>query len=85
LKGLEGVTGVARANGAYEIMLEEGCEPADAIREIVSAMPAARVELNRPTLEDVFVKIVTGESGTDREDVAKIRASVRADSGIEVG
>ncbi len=85
LKACQGVTDVTTANGAYEISLADGCEPTDAMREIVSAMPAARVELNRPTLEDVFIKIVTGEGGSDAEDVAKLRASVRASSNIEVG
>jgi ABC-2 type transport system ATP-binding protein len=85
LKTVPGVSDVAPANGAYEVSLVEGYEPAAAMRDIISAVPAARIELNRPNLEDVFVKIVTGETVSDSEDVARIRASIRADSGIEAG
>jgi ABC-2 type transport system ATP-binding protein len=84
LRRLPGVTGVRRANGAYEISLAEGHEPSGAMREIVSAMATARVELNRPTLEDVFINIVTAEGESDAEAVARLRASVSAESGDEV-
>ena len=49
------------------------------------AVPAARVELNRPTLEDVFVRIVTGEGGTGADDVVRLRAALRGDTAAEVG
>jgi ABC-2 type transport system ATP-binding protein len=84
LRRLPGVTDVGRANGAYEISLAEGHEPAGAMKEIVAAIPTARVELNRPSLEDVFVRIVTGEGESDAEEVAKLRASVRNGAGAEV-
>ena len=84
LRRLPGVTSVSRANGAYEISLAEDHAPVEAMREIVAAMPAARVELNRPTLEDVFVRIVTGEGKGDAEEVARLRASVRNGAGSEV-
>jgi ABC-2 type transport system ATP-binding protein len=84
LRKLPGVTAVDRVNGAYEISLVEGHAPAEAMREIVAAMPTARVELNRPSLEDVFVRIVTEEGESDAEEVARLRASVRAGTGAEV-
>jgi ABC-2 type transport system ATP-binding protein len=84
LRRLPAITAVERVNGAYEISLAEGQAPAEAMREIVAAMPTARVELNRPSLEDVFVRIVTGEGASDAEEVARLRASVRAGSGSEV-
>ena len=46
-----------------------------------SALPAARVELNRPTLEEVFIRIVTQGVETGAEDLAKLRASLREDTG----
>jgi ABC-2 type transport system ATP-binding protein len=84
LRQLPGVAGVRRVNGAYEISLDEGREPAGAMREIVTAVATARIELNRPTLEDVFVRIVSGKKENDDEAVARVRASVRDGSGIEV-
>ncbi len=50
-----------------------------AMREIVSVMPLARVELHRPTLEDVFVQIVTGVGQRSEE----LRAALRAEPQTE--
>ena len=49
------VDSVARRHGRYEITLVEDIEPSSAIGEIAAAVPAVRIELHRPTLEDVFV------------------------------
>jgi ABC-2 type transport system ATP-binding protein len=84
LEQLPAVSAIRRVNGAYEISLVEGHEPSGAMREIVGALPTARVELNRPTLEDVFIRIVTGEGESDADAVARLRASIRAGSGAEV-
>jgi ABC-2 type transport system ATP-binding protein len=77
LRGLPAVQDVSRANGAYEVSLVGGVEPARVMSEMLSAVPAVRVELNRPTLEDVFIRIVTGEGEAGDEDLARIRASLR--------
>jgi hypothetical protein len=43
----------------------------------------ARIEVRRPTLEDVFVNIVSGtELGKKPEDHASLRAGLR-DAGVE--
>ena len=57
LDSLPGVTSLNPLNGSYEIGLADGHDPATAMRDIVSALPVARVELHRPSLEDVFVTI----------------------------
>jgi ABC-2 type transport system ATP-binding protein len=75
LRGLPGVTGVRQKNGAYEIELADGLQPADALARCAGCLPASRVALNRPTLEDVFVRIVTG--GAVDEDAERLRASLR--------
>jgi len=81
LSRLPMVRSVVPGNGGYEISLIEGTDPARAIGEIASALPAARVELNRPTLEDIFIRIVTGEAPAGEDDVARLRASLRDDGG----
>jgi len=80
LRDLPTVEGVERANGAYEISLRDGTDPSSAMSAMLSALPAARVELNRPTLEDVFIRIVTEDADAAAEDVARLRASVRDES-----
>jgi len=46
--------------GGYEILLVEGTDPATAMRRIVETVSPARIELSRPRLEDVFIKLVSG-------------------------
>jgi ABC-2 type transport system ATP-binding protein len=84
LESIASIQSIERANGAYEISLHEGHDPSVTMREIVSTIPAARLELHRPTLEDVFVQIVTGEGGADAEDLARLRASLRDESSVEM-
>jgi len=48
------------ADGGYEVMLREGADAARAMGSVVAAVPVARIELKRPSLEDVFIGIVAG-------------------------
>jgi len=84
LRGVEGVEDVRQSNGAFEIALVDGLEPSSTMGRLVSAMPAARVELNRPTLEDVFIQIVTDGESPLSDDVAKLRASLRDEEEVGV-
>jgi len=61
LQSLPGVERVDRTETGYEILLAEGTDPTTAIRQIVHAVPPARIELSRPKLEDVFIKLVSGD------------------------
>ena len=84
LDHVTGVSDVVRADGAYEVRLRDGSDPTIAMREIVGAVPTARVELHRPTLEDVFVQIVLGGGPATSDDLARMRASLRADTSVGV-
>jgi hypothetical protein len=68
---------VSKSNGAYELVLADGTEPSASMGAIISALPAARIELNRPTLEDVFIRIVTEGAEVATDDVARLRAALR--------
>ncbi len=57
-----------------EIGLRDGIEPRDAIRKIAEMMPVSRIELHRPTLEDIFVEIAQGEG----ESAETVRESLHA-------
>ncbi len=59
LAAVAGVETVERAGERYRVKLARGTEPPAAMRELVAAVPPSRIELHRPTLEDVFVDIVT--------------------------
>jgi ABC-2 type transport system ATP-binding protein len=50
---------VTQVDGSYEILLAEGTDPVSAIRRIAGTVAPARIELSRPTLEDVFIQLVS--------------------------
>lgn len=58
---LPGVEQAMRVEGHWELTLAHGLDPAGSIPLIAGAMPTARIEVKRPTLEDVFVQIVEGD------------------------
>jgi ABC-2 type transport system ATP-binding protein len=76
LHSLPSVESITQTAAHHEISLKSGSDPAEAIREIVNAVPASRVELHRPTLEDIFVQIVT-EAGAAGIDLENLRAGLR--------
>jgi len=80
--GLDGVAGVERDHDRFhwKVGLAEGAAAQEVLARIVAALPVARVELHRPSLEDVFVEIVTrsgGGSASQLRDVLR-GAEVRA-------
>jgi ABC-2 type transport system ATP-binding protein len=60
LRALAAVERIERAERGWSIAVPEGVAPAEAMREIVAALPPARIELARPRLEDIFIEIVSG-------------------------
>jgi len=55
------------ANGHYEVALRDGVNATAAMRSVLGVVPAARIELKRRSLEDVFVSIAGTERGSARE------------------
>ena len=74
LASLAGVERVRTDERGLEILLDAGTDPAGAMRRIMDATPAARIELSRPRLEDVFVELVAGGGATEAD---RLRASLR--------
>ena len=75
LRALDEVERVDRAEGGYDIQLAEGTDPATAIRRVAAAIAPARIELSRPRLEDVFIRIVSDGAGT-KETEQRLRAEL---------
>lgn len=76
LRALPGVEAIARLGDGYEVSLADGADPSGVMRGIVEATAVSRIELRRPTLEDVFIHIVEGGHST-ATDVSALRASLR--------
>jgi ABC-2 type transport system ATP-binding protein len=60
VSALAEVESCTAADGGYEITLRQGADAARAMASVVAAVPVARIELKRPSLEDVFVGIAAG-------------------------
>ncbi len=75
LASIPGVERVRTDDRGLEILLLAGTDPAAAMRRILDAAPAARIELSRPRLEDVFVELVAGGAAATEAD--RLRASLR--------
>ncbi len=83
LGSVAGVKSVAKDGSSWELSLAPDADQATVIRSVAAAIAPSRIELKRPSLEDVFINIVTvGEGG----EAAALRASVRdpAHIGAEV-
>ena len=59
LAGIDGVERVARDGSTYRLDLKDGAEPVGVMRAVAAAVPPARLELHRPSLEDIFIGLVT--------------------------
>jgi ABC-2 type transport system ATP-binding protein len=81
IESVSGVAHVTPVEGSLEVVLEEGVEPQDAMKAMLNATPLNRVEIKRPTLEDVFIEIMTG--GKRGEDAAQLRAELLAGNAEE--
>lgn len=69
------VEGSARG---YEVQLADRADPSTAIRDIAAAIPVARIELARPSLEDIFVRIVAGGDEASDAEHRQLRAALQA-------
>jgi ABC-2 type transport system ATP-binding protein len=72
---LPGVERVERNDLGCKILFVEGSDPAEAMRRIIDASTPARLELSRPRLEDVFIRLVSTTTDT-AEDRLKLRAGL---------
>ena len=76
LQSLSVVESVKASNGGCTIRLRAESDPASAMRQIVNAVPPARIEFERIRLEDIFIRIVTGGGDADERESA-LRANLR--------
>ncbi|MCD4747969.1 MAG: ATP-binding cassette domain-containing protein [Thermoanaerobaculales bacterium] len=84
LDELPWVEKVSRSEREFAISLVPDTDPGEAIRQVAAAVPTSRIELHRPTLEDVFVRIVTQSGDPSANELSQLRAGLREDAGREV-
>jgi ABC-2 type transport system ATP-binding protein len=76
LAALPGIERVEPGDKEWRVFLDEDCRPASAIQEMVQRIAPARVELQRPTLEDIFIQIVTETSPASVQQIRDLRAAL---------
>ena len=79
LTAIPEVERVRTADRGAEVLLRERADPSAAMRRILERLPAARIELSRPRLEDVFIGLVAGASPAGEHD--RLRAALRDGDG----
>jgi ABC-2 type transport system ATP-binding protein len=83
LRSIPGVSGLSRDGGAWDIALAEGATAASVIPTIVASVVPSRIEVRRPSLEDVFVSIVSGTSADAETDDERLRAALRDGNAVQ--
>jgi len=68
-QALASISRIERHNEAYELRLQEGVDLARAMRDIAATVAPAKLQVQRPSLEDIFVQIVTAGSGEDADEL----------------
>jgi ABC-2 type transport system ATP-binding protein len=79
LRKIPGVADVRRESAAWEITLAESAGIAEVIPALAAAVVPAHIQIQRPTLEDIFVSIVTGKD----DDSAGLRTALRSEENQE--
>lgn len=76
IKAINGVASVRKHEGIYEVKIDESIDQQRAMQNILGSIPTSSIEIKRPTLEDVFIEIVTG--GNTSENREEVRAQLLA-------
>ena len=82
IRNLQDIEQVTNCGNGYEIKLRDCCDTAAVMQKIAAAVPPAHIELSRPSLEDIFVQIVSGSSASIQIE-SKLRTGLHAYSNGE--
>ncbi len=80
---LPGVERLDRNNSGFEVLLADGTDPAETMRQIIDTVTPARLQLSRPRLEDIFIQLISTATDTV-EDEQKLRADLADTAAGEV-
>jgi ABC-type uncharacterized transport system ATPase subunit len=78
LRSVRGVVSVEKSVPGYRVLLSADADPKATLAELVATLPPARIELERQTLENVFVGIVSGSA--DRARQQSLRSELAAET-----
>ena len=76
--GFEGVREALFNDGHVELKLSDGVDPSRIMSEVASRVPFRRMEVKRPSLEDVFIELVGGSAAALLAESEEFRAPTPA-------
>lgn len=83
VRSWRGIQSVEHTERGWEASIHEhDADPVGILRGMAAELPISRVELKRPTLEDIFIEIV-GRSATSREEAERLREQLREGAATE--
>jgi ABC-2 type transport system ATP-binding protein len=77
LRSIPGVRALSRDASSWNISLADDAGPASVIPSIIASIMPSRIEVQKPTLEDIFIDIVA--KGSEASNDAVLRAAIRSD------
>jgi ABC-2 type transport system ATP-binding protein len=77
LSGVPGVTSLIEHDAGVDLKLADETDPAAVIDAVTRLARVRRVELKRPSIDDIFIDLVE-KSGTSQDEIQKIRSEVQA-------
>jgi ABC-type uncharacterized transport system ATPase subunit len=79
LTAIAGVGTVIDRGEVFELHLTAAARPEQVMQAVTAALPVVRLEIKRPRMEDVFIRLVAGESGAAADALAaELDAPARA-------
>jgi ABC-2 type transport system ATP-binding protein len=84
LKAVEGVERLRLTDEGCELGLAAGVDPGAVMRAVAAVIPVARMELARVRLEDVFIRLVSGDAAVDETASEALRTHLQGLSGAGV-
>ncbi len=82
LRSVPGVREIVQDGAAWDIELDDHAGPSSVIPSLVAAATPRQIQVRRPSLEDVFVDIVSGKTAA-KDEGARLRAALRDEGGRE--
>ncbi len=78
-RGLREIESVEPHESLFEAHVADGVDPQSVLTKLLSAVPSSSIAVRKPTLEDIFVEIVTADKAGEADDESALRAELRGE------
>jgi ABC-2 type transport system ATP-binding protein len=74
LQGIHGVASVLATSGGVELRLKDNADTAAVMAAVTTRVSARKIELRRPSIEDIFVQLVGGDAAALKAELDGMHA-----------